>query len=96
MLVFRESDRKRATQPHDAGIVRTLAELRSITLISKTNRDFFLPTTHFYRAWLNPNTGKDCFVIIVSPMMSWVLVTNEDYERDYKIEGGECVLRIAK
>jgi len=67
---------------------------RSMVLINKTDRDFFLPTTHYYRARLNPGM-EECYVIVVSPKMTWVLLTYDDYKMGFEDKRGETVPRVA-
>jgi len=63
---------------------------RSMVLINKTDRDFFLPTTHYYLARLNADMKK-CYVVVVSPKMAWVLLTCDDYKMGFEDKRGEIV-----
>ena len=67
---------------------------RTIVLINKTERKFVLPTTHYYYVKKLPNIGENCYVIVVSPQISWILVANDDFRRHFEIQNGECIPRV--
>ena len=62
---------------------------RSMILKNCTDRDFFLTTTNYYRCL--SNEGKERFIIPMCPKVAWVLIDEEEYNREYKIDGAECI-----
>ena len=71
---------------------------RAMTVINDTDRAFILPTMHHYQFKV-PDEARDrknWFVIVMDPKLAWVLIDENDYNRDYRDGSGEVFLRVTQ
>ena len=75
-------------------VANCLKTYRSMILFNATDRDFFLPTTHFYIVPYLAGYGSNLFVIIMSPKIAWILMKADDYKRNINDKNGEIIPRL--